>query len=218
MFCPNCGAQVNDGEKFCQNCGAPMEQKPAQPQYQQPQYQQPQYQQPQYQQQYQQPQYQQPAQPQYQQPFYQPAQPETPMKWYKFIIYCQLFLTALINIAAGFVALTGAQYEGAADMVYGVWPSMKGMDLFYGIALIAVGAFAIYVRQLLAKYKKNGPNLYLIMCAATIILSLIYIFGVQAITGVNGSSGSTTSNLVTSIVMIIVNKIYFDKRRHLFIN
>lgn len=50
MFCPNCGANCNDGIKFCQSCGASLKQgqqtHPAgvgnpQPNYQQPPYNQP---------------------------------------------------------------------------------------------------------------------------------------------------------------------------------
>lgn len=49
MFCPNCGAQIEDGSAFCPACGAQMNAgaQPQQPQFQQT-YQQPQYQQPQY--------------------------------------------------------------------------------------------------------------------------------------------------------------------------
>lgn len=59
MFCENCGAQIDVGQKFCTTCGAPAKisdtvnaggQYQYQQQYQQPQYQQPQYQQYQYQQ------------------------------------------------------------------------------------------------------------------------------------------------------------------------
>ena len=47
MYCPNCGAEVRQEEKFCQNCGAPVAQTapapvPAQPeQPEQPEFQQP---------------------------------------------------------------------------------------------------------------------------------------------------------------------------------
>ena len=59
MFCPNCGNQCNNGERFCQRCGAALNQTPNnqnnaqqnyQNNYQQPNYQQPNYQQPNYQQ------------------------------------------------------------------------------------------------------------------------------------------------------------------------
>ncbi len=44
MFCPNCGAQIDDNSKFCVSCGATVEEEPTvQAQPQQPQYQQPQY-------------------------------------------------------------------------------------------------------------------------------------------------------------------------------
>jgi hypothetical protein len=55
MFCPNCGANVPNGNAFCPNCGANVQQQQQQQQaYQQP-YQQPYQQQPYQQQPYQQP-------------------------------------------------------------------------------------------------------------------------------------------------------------------
>ena len=55
MFCPKCGAQVQDGNTFCTSCGNQFAQQAAPQPAPQQQYQQP------YQQQYQQPVYQQPA-------------------------------------------------------------------------------------------------------------------------------------------------------------
>lgn len=66
MFCPNCGAALEQGARFCGSCGATIAQEQPQQTYQQPTYQQPTYEQPAYQQPiYEQPVFQQPYQPQF---------------------------------------------------------------------------------------------------------------------------------------------------------
>ncbi len=215
MFCSNCGTQNADNAVVCASCGAPL--AAAQPQYQQPQ---PQYQQPQYQQ----PQYQQP-QPQYQQPLYQPAAPAMPMNWFKFLIYFSLFAGAALNIINGILGLTGGQYSGDADLVYAVFGGLQIVDIIYGLFCVALGAFMIYVRFQLAGYRANGPKYVLVVYAAAASISFIYAIAVSVIISESYSGFDTSSiissaivNIITSVIMIVANKVYFDKRKFMFVN
>ena len=222
MFCPNCGTNVGNAERFCPNCGAALNQNTAsanpQPNYQQPNYQQPNYQQPNYQ------------QPSYQQPNYQPVYQQPvqqypyPMNWYKFVIYFALFAGAVLNAINGILHLTGSVWEMqnvSADMVYAVFGGMQAVDIIYGIGAIALAAFNIVTRMHLAKFRKTGPKFLSVCYGVAVGLALLYIILTSAVTGISiGDLVGATEilQLVVSIVMLVVNVVYFNKRASLFVN
>ncbi len=141
-----------------------------------------------------------------------------PMKWYKFIIYVQLFLTALLNLGSAVSYFTGNQYRGNVDAVYATFPGMKTLDTLMGVASIAVAVFGVIVRQKLAGFKKEGPRWYLILFGVSAVASVLYLIAGSNITGINLMDSSSVSSIAVSIVMIVVNKSYFDKRQELFVN
>ena len=207
-FCTKCGTQMADGTAFCPSCGTA--QSPQQPVYQQPVYQQPPYQQPPYQ------------QPPYQQPVYQqPWQAEAPMKWYKFLIYFLLFASAVLNAITGVQMITGSMYGGSAEMVYVYFDGLQVLDVVMGLAVFGMVALAIFARFRLAGFYRNGPMLLVATYGANLVFYLIYMIGLVCIlpTELVGELAPTfVGSMVGSIVMVIVNKIYFDKRKHLFVN
>ena len=149
------------------------------------------------------------------------------MKWFKFIIYFQLFASALLNLLSGISTLTGGQYgsSGDAEMVYTAFSGLKTLDVLYGVCAIALAAGDIFVRMRLAGYRANAPKLYLGVLAAAVVLSLIYIIGVFVILGewadiidLTAVVSQYTSQLFVSIIMIGANHVYFKKRAHLFVN
>ena len=141
-----------------------------------------------------------------------------PMKWYKFVIYVQLFLTALLNIGSAVSFFGGTQYQGNVDAVYETFPGMKTLDMLMGVASIAVAVFCVIVRQKLADFKKEGPDWYLILLGASAAISVLYLIAGTNITGINLMDSSSVSSIVVSVVLIVVNKSYFDKRKELFVN
>ena len=185
MFCPNCGASVNDGNSFCTNCGASL----STTNNQQPQHQ-------------------------------QPLVPEQKMGWFKFIIYFGLFAGALLNLASGFSLLSGEIYEGNAKQVNDFFDELESIDKIVGIALIALAAFGIFVRFRLAGFYQNGPALLNTVYIAGVVISLVYLIGATSALGdfaENIDFSSYISNIVSSITVVIINTIYFKKRKHLFV-
>ncbi len=215
MFCPNCGAQINDDSTFCGNCGAPVNAQAPQPPQQPPQA--PNGAQNPYQ--YQAPQ---------QQPYgFAPQAPVLPMKWYKFLIYFLLFAMGIINIFGGISALTGGQYtvdgENVSKAVYDLWPNLKTIDIIYGIGCIALGGFQIFLRFQLSSYKAKAPIYILVMYAATAVVTAVYSFVVVGIVPNDVVAHSELisqgiGGIVGACVAGFLNKIYFDKRKFLFIN
>lgn len=245
MVCSICGAQISDGQSYCDSCGAQInvqqsqniqqsQYNPQQQYIQQPQYnpQQQYIQQPKYnpQQQYiQQPQYNQQYQNNFQPQgiqFNNTAVPGLGMGWFYFVIFIQLFLNALSNFAQGISVMFGKHYDGNADLVYDMLPSMKVIDVLMGIACLLLAAGAIYARFRLAKYRKNGPLMYHSVICANIIIPIIYLLCIVAVLNNNFYSITVSDfvpqrfyyNVAGCVALLIVNIIYFGKRKHLFVN
>ncbi|MGN1306156.1 MAG: zinc ribbon domain-containing protein [Faecousia sp.] len=223
MLCPNCGTDVSSAGRFCPNCGTPLqESKPTidtapQQQYQQPQYPQQQYQPPQYQQQ----QYQQPL---YQQP-YPPMQAAAPqMNWYKFLIYFALFASAVVNAINAIRFFTGLVNGSSADAqwLYAIFPSWKTVDIIVGLLLLVLAAFSIFTRFRLSGYYKNGPLCLYLTYGLSALSNIVYLLGVALVISGTGISLTdldivpTVTSIVVSIVMIVINVLYFNKRKQLF--
>ena len=147
---------------------------------------------------------------------------EQPMKWYKFIIYVQLFATAAVNALSGIVALTGQIYD---EEIYFRVSGLRFVDLLYGIALLAVAVYAIAVRKQLKNFHRNGPAAYIklliAICAVGIVYSVlanVLIMSTSLRQYYQPDYSSVISSLVTTVFWVIVNKNYFGKRAHLFVN
>lgn len=216
MYCPNCGTQLPDGSRFCTNCGTSLAQpeQPQQEQYQQPQQQ-----------------YQQPQQQQYQpyQPYPQGYAPMdrfggVPMKWHKFLAYFAMWFSALGNLIMGIQCLTGSQYGSSVDarLVYQVFPSLKTADVLYGIILIATAVLAAYTAYSLLKLKKGAPSLLTVLYVVNAVASILYIIMVISANGdytdVSELISTAVVGVITSIVMIIINRVYYGKRMQFFVN
>lgn len=217
MYCNNCGNQIPEGQNVCNVCGAVSGMGNQQNQYQQNQYQPNQYQQNQYQ------------SNQYQQNLFngnqyqvQSQQSALGMNWFKFIIYFQLFVSMLSLGYTGIMTMTGGFYKKSgsdmSDLVYQVFPSLKPLDIIFGIICIGLAVLALVARFALAAYKANGPKLYLLLLVCNIVVSVIYIIAGSAILGEAVVDSKLTTQIITSIVLVIANTVYFRNRKHLFVN
>ena len=199
MFCSQCGQQMKDGAKFCAYCGAKAPQQPTRV----------------------------PA------PGQTVVVSDQGMAWYKFVIWVQLWVSAVIFIGAGITILTGSHYRGRASLVYGLIPSLHTVDILFGLSLLAFAAYCVYTRFALAKFRRSGPTHYLWVYGLSIIIPVFYLICVYMV--VNNYAGDFVSfsfsdlmgsdsmtelivYIVIDIIMIVVNKIYFGKRKHLFVN
>jgi len=213
MFCPKCGTANADTNTVCTNCGQPLApaQAPQQPQYQQPQYQQP----------YQQAPYQQDPKGWYN---------GHPMGWYKFLIYFALFASCVGYAITGIVSFVSIGSYSTYEY-FGVSTGfLKFWCVVYGLAVIALAVFAIIVRNALASLKAVGPKFLLYLYCAAAGLSIINFIITMATLGsvfslLDAYFPGTTAGVVVgfifslaiSVVMIILNKIYFDKRKDIFV-
>lgn len=216
MFCNNCGISLPNESSVCPNCGNVF----YHPNGQNPQPFQSPYQNP----------YQQPYQNPYQQPYQQPTipQPQLGMKWFKFIIYFQLVVGAILYFSNGVQLLTGTIYskngQNLSSFIYKLIPALKTQDVIIGILYILLAVFALISDVSLSKYKKFAPILYLTYLASGIVITIIYLISISMITNNHGinynpfSNSNIISNLVGCIVLLICNISYFKNRKHLFVN
>ena len=171
----------------------------------------------------------------YNQPYNQPiyTNPSTVssnglgMKWYKFIIYVQLFLSALSGLVNGIKYITGSVYGDASERetIYGFFPSMKTVSTITGILMLAAADVAIIARQKLAGFKHDGPMFYYITCGISIGASLIYCIAAYSELSKYSWLVDTSSYLAGSIIgilisvgLLIANIIYFGHRKDMFTN
>lgn len=145
------------------------------------------------------------------------------MKWYKFLIYFGLFAGAVLNCIFAFLQITGLVYgtDGGysiAEYIYYFYPAMRFLDIVYGILLIALAALQVFTRFRLSGFKTNGPKLVITIYASGNAISILYSIIASVICGNPIFNTITVASIIISVVMIILNKVYFDKRKDMFVN
>ena len=142
------------------------------------------------------------------------------LKWHKFLIYFALWAGAIMNTGNAVLCIQGTQYAERSEQVYALFPSLRTVDLFWGIVLLAIAAYMIYVRFQLAGFRINAPRklstLYIISLAA----SVLYLLAVSAVTHQALSSfiSDIVASIFSSILMLFINQNYYNKRLELFVN
>ena len=216
MYCRFCGTKIPDNVKFCPECGAslapvpssaPEESAPAAP-----------------------------AAPEIPTPFdptpYDPAPysadsfasadvaaaPQRGMKWFKFIIYFQLWAGMLVNLVTAGKYFTGAYYEGNAEMVYRFFPALQPLDIVMGVVCLALAVYAVVVQRALAKFRAKGPMMYYLMYIVNTAVTVLYLIIGSIIIGQSAFTAEVAGSIIGSIVMLFVNIPYFNNRKHLFVN
>ena len=147
-----------------------------------------------------------------------------PMRWYKFLIYFGLFAGAVINFVNGIGYLTGEIYnmqtdgEVTSSFIYSYFKSLQVLDIIYGLILLALAAFGIFIRQQLAHYKKDAPRQLLIMYGIICGIQIVYVIVQMMILNNTAALPTMIGTVIGNVVGIALNYIYFKKRAHLFRN
>lgn len=151
--------------------------------------------------------------------------PEMPMKWYKFVIYFQLFANAVVNVVNAIPVFTGSLYGADSDYIYNMVSGLKILDLVYGAGMIAVAVLAIVARNQLKHFSAKGPATYykvlilsMVLAAGYTMLSSMVISGSALGPYYEPQYTTMVSSLASSLIMLFCNKTYFGKRAHLFVN
>lgn len=139
------------------------------------------------------------------------------MKWFKFIIYIQLFASAAISALSGVAYIAGLVYGEETEKIYSLAPVLKAVDAAMGVYMLCFAAFAILTRMWLAKYRKMGVTAYLSLLAADIAAPIIYAVAASVVLGTPSVFSSIFSSIIPSAVMLVINAVYFGKRKDIFV-
>lgn len=151
--------------------------------------------------------------------------PDMPMKWYKFVIYFQLFASCVLNVISAISTMTGGMYMGMAEEIYSYAPAIRFVDIVYGVALICLGVYAIMTRTRLKNFCEDGPKKYLMLLLLNGAVSAGYTI-VTIIVMTSSALGpyyeadytGIVSSIASAAILYFCNKTYFNKRAHLFVN
>lgn len=152
---------------------------------------------------------------------------EPPMKWYKFVIWVQLFLSALSFAVTTFQLAQGAftlvsdifpSLAAAYGYVPGEWVLFTVFNVVFAVLFCALAVMCIVVRQELAAFRRVGPTHYYVLLGAAVGVQLLLIVIRSLLMSVFAADAAVLTSMVVAVAMIFINKAYFDKRMHLFVN
>lgn len=140
------------------------------------------------------------------------------MKWFKFLINFALWASAVLNVWNGIQLVTGLVYAGDAELVYAYLPTLRVYDIAYGVLLLACAAFAVFTRFQLARFRKIGPACLYTLYIVQELVGIAYAAVTSFLIGQSTVEGDALVSTATVAVMVLINVVYFRKRRHLFVN
>lgn len=147
--------------------------------------------------------------------------PSLPMKWYKFLVNFALAVGGIMNILSGVSTILGGQYAVmglSSELVYEFFPSMKPVDMIFGILTAALGVACLHIRQQLADFRSGSPKRYLLVAViACNVVSMMYTL----ISGIIFESVDLLRLALSAIgivLAVLLQYRYFKRREHLFVN
>jgi|GEM_PF-4966028 len=173
----------------------------------------------------------------------QEEQPKAlPMKWYKFRVEFCMILGGIMFIVLGAVAastvmysfmaqLAGIEYNdsivydgssgfnGDVGFIPYFYTANKAFDIAVGIIFILLGIATFYVRSRMKKFTADALKKFYILIIAEHALFSIYDFVFAFITKTElDIIGTVVVGLATSVVFVVLEIYYFNKRKALFVN
>ena len=147
-----------------------------------------------------------------------------PLKWHNFLIYFALWAKALSTLIDALNVFIGTHphYGEMKSSIYQAAPSLRLLDIFAGMFMICLSVYAVYTRFQLAEFKKNAPDKLLYLYAAGTALSIIYLLIFAAVLGLPlkllFSVKGILPKLIALVIILFINKKYYDNRKELFVN
>ena len=140
------------------------------------------------------------------------------MKWHHFLMVTMI-IGSVLTVISAFPLVTGTSYP---DSVYNAYPKLKSIDMIYGLASIAVAVFQIMVRNRLNSYRSDGPRMLMMLYGVTLVVNVVYMLSLSnmmAQYGIQTSAGTQIIGQIIAIVIVaLINRSYYNKRKSLFVN
>ena len=209
MFCSSCGTQLEEGTLFCPNCGNPVAQandaaqvnetaqansaaQTSAPVNSAPQFD---------------------GSTQYYTP-----QPVLGLKWANFLGYFALWAGAIGSLVVGIQYITGLIYEGSADLVYDFFGGLQFVDIVYGICTVLAAVLNVFTALSIIKRKKQAGFLVCLVYIVQAAIAFVYTIVSSIICSSLAGLPTMIITVIVSIVMIFVNRTYFNNRRDVYVN
>lgn len=149
---------------------------------------------------------------------------ELPMRWHKFLCYFLLWLGALMNVGNGVEYLRGSLFE---EEIYLHLPGLRALMVVFGLASFLFVAAVVFTAVSLLRYKKNAPRYLMwtyVLNGVVTVLTMVSLSaelirgGADPAAVFNFFGSRAIGSVIGSVVIILINKTYYDKRSHLFVN
>ena len=160
----------------------------------------------------------------------QEEQPKAlPMKWYKFRVKFSMILGGILYIVLGAVAASAVMHSTMAQLaatelndlgfIQYFYTGNKAFDIAIGIIFIVLGIVTFYVRSRMKKFTADALKKFYILIIVEQALYYIYdiIFALVTRTELD-IIGTVVFGLATSVVLVVLEIYYFNKRKALFVN
>lgn len=136
------------------------------------------------------------------------------MLWHKIVLFL-VGIRAVRCLIRGLSILRGYVDSDVPESMVPV----RNLFLGIGIENIAIGVFAVICLYRLGKYMRSGPGSVKILYGMSIAGALIFSTWLTSILpNADTTSMGLYDTLLFDIVMIIVNSVYYGRRKDVFIN
>ena len=149
------------------------------------------------------------------------------MKWYFFLVAFYLMFMAAMSVINAFTYFNGRYAlvlfeDMSVDEYYAKCaPALKGVDVAYGVLLIACAIVLLIIRARLARFRKNAPALFLAYFVFRMLIEAAYYAASELLR--DGGLALIDLNYILVLAalyigFIVINAVYFRKRAMLFVN
>ncbi len=148
------------------------------------------------------------------------------MGWYSFIVNFASILGMIQFVYNGLMAISGMGYvtNGTFEnmemvkLVYSYMPSLKVIDVVYGIIMLVLSVILFNVRSALKEFRigavKALKNFYLLQILVVVLrYTAMHIFVVRL---ESGDITSAAGTILSLLIMYLIQSVYFYKREFLF--
>lgn len=150
------------------------------------------------------------------------SEPAVGLKWANFLGYFLLWIGALANVATAYEVFSGGHYNKGfttAELVYEFYGNgLKYADKFYGACLLFAALLGVITAMAILKFKSSAIKLVPAIYLYNAIVVTVYCALVSGITGVNYFSPAQIVAIIMGVIMVCINVVYFNKRKHIFVN
>ena len=144
------------------------------------------------------------------------------MKWYDFLKDLGLYLYAVVMALIGCVTVSGLVNPQAVEQLKLLGAEyLITVDMVSCVLQFALAAYAVVIRFALAKRKAKAPLLLVLLHGADIAVNLALLLIRLDAADMLGQQVDLVSSILPIVVggvLVVINLIYFHKRKALFQN